>query len=67
MVAIPIRENGEFDLEKQKEIASKYEQIEKIKDRIRITKEDIDEKSIRFEYNGTYSEVSISQVFELQR
>lgn len=30
-IPIPIKENGEFDLEKQKEIANKYKQIEEIK------------------------------------
>ena len=29
--AIPVDENGEFDLTKQKEIANKYNKIEKIK------------------------------------
>ena len=30
-IKIPIKENGDFDLETQKKIALKYEQIEKIK------------------------------------
>jgi len=33
-IKIPIKENWEFDLEKQKEIAKKYEKIEKIKSKL---------------------------------
>jgi len=31
LINIPINRNGEFDLEKQKEIAEKYKKIEQIK------------------------------------
>jgi hypothetical protein len=30
-IPIPVKEDGNFDLDKQNELASKYEQIEKIK------------------------------------
>jgi type I restriction enzyme M protein len=33
-VNIPVKENGEFDLEKQKEIAEKYQKILEIKNKM---------------------------------
>ncbi len=61
-VKIPIDEKWEFDLEKQKEIAEKYEKLEKMKDRIRIMKEDIEDKQIIFTKNLNLRTVNVSDV-----
>ncbi len=66
-IKIPIKENWEFDLAKQKEIALKYEKIEKLKDRIRIMKEDFEWKNVIFNFIWNYKEISINEVFDLQR
>lgn len=62
IIKIPINENWELDLEKQKEIASKYEKIEKIKERIRIIKEDLECKQIIFNKNLNLKTVNIFDV-----
>lgn len=62
-----INQNWEFDLEKQKEIAYKYEKIEKIKDRLRIMKENLEDKNLIFKFIWNYEEVSINKIFDLQR
>jgi len=66
-IKIPINENLEFDLEKQREIASNYEKNEKIKDRLRIMKEDLEDKNLIFKFIWNYEEVSINKIFDLQR
>jgi hypothetical protein len=64
-IQIPIKENWEFDLEKQKEIALKYEQIEKIKDRLRIMKEDLDSQKIEILLNWKCQEKKLEELFDL--
>lgn len=61
-IKLPIKDNWEFDLEKQKEIAQKYEKLEKLKDRIRIMKEDIKEKQIVFNKNLNLKTINISEI-----
>jgi len=34
-IDIPVKPNGDFDLEKQKEIAEKYEKIDEIKNKLK--------------------------------
>ena len=45
-IKIPIKQNGEFDLDKQKEIANKYETIEKIKKKIKTDYEKVIKQGI---------------------
>jgi type I restriction-modification system DNA methylase subunit len=40
-IEIPIKQNGDFDLEKQKEIADNYEKIEQIKEKLKEDYEEI--------------------------
>lgn len=64
-IKIPIKENWEFDLEKQKEIADKYEKLEKVKDRIRIMKEDIEDKKIEILSNWKVRRFKLEDIFDL--
>jgi len=66
-IKLPINENWEFDFEKQKEIALKYEKLEKLKDRIRIMKEDIEEVWVKLTEIWKWKEVFISEIFDLNR
>jgi len=61
-IKLPINKNWEFDLEKQKEIAWRYQKLEKIKDRLRIMKEDIEGKQIVFNKNLNLKRVKISDI-----
>ena len=68
-VIINLKEDLYFELEKY--MQSGYKEItpaiEKLRDRIRIMKEDLEEKSIKFDFNLKYKEISINEVFDLQR
>lgn len=66
-IKIPIDEKWEFDLEKQKEIANKYEKLDKIKDRIRIMKEDIEKQGVKLAESFEGKDMSIDLIFNLQR
>lgn len=66
-ISIPVRENWEFDLEKQKGIAAKYQKLERIKDRIRMMREDIENKRVQLVETFTWQEISVSIVFDLKR
>ncbi len=66
-INIPIKSNWEFDLKKQKEIAWKYEKLEKIKNRTRIIKEDIENKKIKLKNIWDVKEISITELFNLKR
>ncbi len=66
-VKIPIDKNWEFDLEKQKEIAKKYDKIEKIKNRLKIMKEDIEENEISLENEYNWIEKSLTELFEIKQ
>lgn len=65
-IKLPINESLEFDLEKQKEIALKYEKLEKLKDRIRIMKEDIESKRIDIFQFWRFEEFKFKDIFDLQ-
>lgn len=55
---IPIKKNGDFDLEKQKEIAGKYRKIEQIKNKL---KEDFEKiKDMKIDINSKYETKTIS-------
>ncbi len=66
-VSIPVKENWEFDSEKQKEIAQKYEKLEKIKDRIRIMREDIEGQRVQLSETFKGNDTQISTIFDLKR
>ena len=66
-IRIPSKDNWEFDLEKQIEIAWKYEKLQKIKSRIRTIKEDIESQKIKLEEIWNAKEVSIVDLFHLKR
>jgi len=57
-VEIPIDENGEFDLKKQKEIAEKYSKIEQIKNKLKEDYQKIEEMKI--DINSKYETKLIS-------
>lgn len=64
-IKIPVRENWKFDLEKQKEISWKYEKLEKIKDRIRIMKEDIEVQEIEILTKWKFNDFKLEEIFNL--
>lgn len=66
-IRIPIKENWEFDLAKQKEIAEKYEKLEKIKNRVRIIKEDIEDKIVSLENQYSWIEKNINELFFIKQ
>ncbi len=57
-VEIPIDENGEFDLEKQKEIAEKYAKIEQIKNKLKADYQKIE--GMQIDINSKYETKLIS-------
>lgn len=65
-IKIPIKENLEFDLEKQKEIAWKYEKLEKIKDRIRIMKEDLENQKVSIN-SWNIKNIKLLELVDIQR
>ena len=67
LIKIPIDKDWKFDLEKQKVIAKKYERIEEIKNKIKLIKEDFEEKVVKFEFKWKSKKVSIKEIFELGR
>lgn len=64
-VSIPVKENWEFDLGKQKEVAEKYEKLEKIKDRIRIMKEDNENYQVEIKFDWKVQEKLLKNIFDL--
>jgi len=64
-IKLPLNENWEFDLEKQKEIALKYEKLEKLKDRIRIMKEDLENQKIEIISKWNFIEKKLEEIFDL--
>ena len=66
-IKVPINESWEFDLEKQKEIALKYEKIEKLKDRIRIMKEDLENQNISLEDTYIWEEKELNKLFDIKQ
>ena len=66
-IKIPTNKNWEFDLEKQKEIAWKYEKLEKLKDRIRIMKEDLENQNISLEDTYIWEEIRLNKLFEIKQ
>jgi len=67
LIKIPLRKDWKFDLEKQKEIAVQYEKLEKVKNKLGMTKEDIENKNLEIEKIWNYKEISIKALFDLQR
>ena len=66
-IGIPIDKNWKFDLEKQKEIAEKYATLEKMKNRIRIMKEDVEENDITLENLYEWIEKNINNLFFIKQ
>jgi len=66
-IEIPIKENGEFDLNKQKEIADKYKKIEYIQKAIKEDYEKI--KTLKVDISGKYEtkSVSVDELFDLKK
>jgi restriction endonuclease S subunit len=66
-IDIPIKENGKFDLEKQREISGKYEKIEQIKNRL---KEDYDKiGKFRVDISGKYETklIPVTELFDSKK
>jgi len=64
-IKLPINKNWDFDLEKQKEISSKYEKLEKLKDRIRIMKEDFENQKVEIILKWNFIEKKLEEIFDL--
>ncbi len=58
-IEIPVKSNGEFDLELQKKIAAKYEKLELIKKGLREEKEAIEKIKVYIPFNGRSKSVSL--------
>jgi hypothetical protein len=66
-IEIPIKENGEFDLNKQKEIADKYKKIEYIQ---KVLKENYEKiKTLKVDISGKYEtkSVPVVELFDLKK
>lgn len=66
IIKLPTKKIWEFDLKKQKEIAWKYENLEKLKDRIRIIKEDLESQKIEINLKSDFEEKRLDLIFDLK-
>lgn len=65
-VPIPFDENGNIDIEKQKEIIEKFEYIESLKSKISAYKKQIEELSVEVENENKKELFSINYLFEIK-
>lgn len=66
-IKVPLNKHWEFDLEKQKEIALKYEKLEKLKDRIRIMKEDLENQIVSLDNIYNWIDKKITELFFIKQ
>ena len=64
-ILLPIDKNGKFDLEKQKELAQKYLEIQKMKEELRIFFEGFENLNVDVVTDYTKKSVSLLDYFEL--
>ncbi|CAG8735534.1 3942_t:CDS:2, partial [Ambispora leptoticha] len=68
-VKVPITLQGEFDLQKQREIAEKDKQIRELKNKVKLYKQKIDELVIEKSpdnFDSNFKEIAIDEVFDLK-
>lgn len=64
-IEIPFDENGNIDIEKQKEIIEKFEYIESLKSKISVYKKQIEELNVEIETTGIITkEVQLNKVLD---
>jgi len=63
-VDIPIKEDGSFDVEKQKEIADKYRKIDLIKNRLEGDYNKVKNLLMNIESNYTTKKIPVTNIFE---
>ena len=66
-IKLPIDEDGEIDLEKQKEIALKYRKLGRIKANLTIIKDDFENKVISLEDIYNWKEKKITEIFLIKQ
>jgi len=66
-ISIPIDRNGNFDIEKQKELAEKYEYVAKLKEKIETYKKQIEELNVKIEENYNYKTEKIEDLFKIEK
>lgn len=66
-VPIPFDENGNIDIEKQKEIIEKFEYIESLKSKISAYKKQIAELNVEVLNDNDFKEIEINSIFNFQR
>ena len=66
-IAIPITENGEFDLEAQKEIAQTYAKIEKIIGKLNKFKREFKNIMVHIEPNCKVKKISVKELFNIKK
>jgi hypothetical protein len=66
-IFIPINNNGEFDIEQQKILANKFEQIEAIKNDLTTYFESIDKTVVNVEATSNTGMIPLSKLFEIKK
>ncbi|MFH1801507.1 MAG: restriction endonuclease subunit S [archaeon] len=66
-IKIPLRKDGKFDLEKQKEIVSKFNKIESIKDKLKLDYDRIENLNVEIILEGNKENFSFDKIFELKK
>lgn len=65
-IEIPVNTNGDFDLVAQQEIAERYKEVEKIKEKIRSLKENLLSKKTLIKQKHKLIKFQFSDIFECQ-
>ncbi len=66
-VPIPFKDNGNVDIEKQKEIIEKFEYIESLKSKISAYKKQIEELNVEILTDNNFKFIEINNIFNFQR
>jgi hypothetical protein len=66
-IRIPVKPNGEFDIEKQMEIAKKYEAIEQIKNKLKKEYDEFYSLNVRVDMGADVKIVNLLDVFDLKK
>ncbi len=66
-IEIPFDDNGNIDVEKQKEIIEKFEYIESLKSKISAYKKQIAELNVEALNDNDFKEIEINSIFNFQR
>jgi len=66
-IPIPFNEQGNIDIEMQKELIEKYEYIAELKEKIEKYKKQIDELNVKIEENYNYKTEKIEDLFKIEK